>query len=117
MIQGQEFYGKKEKAVELAQQEPAGPPPPPGFQAYEKNKASDGVMGMIQGIIDEAKAMEAETLKDEEAAAKTYAQLVMDTNASIEAAVKAIINKTKERATAEGQKAVAEEELGSVEKE
>merc|ERR1719265_751083 len=30
---------------------PAGPPPPPGFEAYEKNKAADGVMGLIQQII------------------------------------------------------------------
>jgi len=111
------FYDKKELALAQKKAEPAGPPPPPGFQAYEKNKASDGVMGMIQGIIDEAKAMEAETIKDEEAAAKAYADLVLDTNTSIEAAVKEIINKTKEKATAEGQKAVAEEELESVEKE
>ena len=41
-------------------QEPAGPPPPPGFEAYKKNAAAGGVMGMIQQIINDAKAMEAE---------------------------------------------------------
>merc|ERR1712066_1083349 len=33
-----EFYGKREKAA-LLQQEPVGPPPPPGFEAYKKNAA------------------------------------------------------------------------------
>merc|ERR1739845_312675 len=42
-----EFYGKGEKAS-LLQQEPVGPPPPPGFEAYKKNAASGGVMSMIQ---------------------------------------------------------------------
>merc|ERR1719453_1208155 len=58
VLQG--FYGKPAAAAALVQrQEPAGPPPPPGFQAYSKNKASGGVTGMIQQIINDAKAMEA----------------------------------------------------------
>merc|ERR1712078_318132 len=51
------FYEKKEAA--MLQQEPAGPPPPPGFKEYKKNEAAGGVMGMIQQIITDAKAMEA----------------------------------------------------------
>merc|ERR1719487_2023167 len=42
----------------------AGQAPPPGFKSYEKNAASGGVMGMMQGIIDDAKAMEAEAIQD-----------------------------------------------------
>merc|ERR1711957_1067037 len=42
----QDFYGKK--AASLAQQEPVGPPPPPGFEAYKNNGASGGVMQLIQ---------------------------------------------------------------------
>merc|ERR1711871_1700798 len=52
------FYEKKAKAALLQKQEPAGPPPPPGFEAYKKNAAAPGVMGMIQQIINDAKAME-----------------------------------------------------------
>merc|ERR1719387_1686995 len=37
------FYEKKAKAL-AQRQEPAGPPPPPGFRAYKKNAASGGVM-------------------------------------------------------------------------
>jgi hypothetical protein len=60
------FYEKKAKAALLQTEQPAGPPPPPGFEAYKKNAAAGGVMGMIQQIINDAKAMEAETIRSEE---------------------------------------------------
>merc|ERR1712224_1148935 len=40
------FYDKKAKTALVQQSQPAGPPPPPGFEAYKKNAASGGVMGM-----------------------------------------------------------------------
>merc|ERR1712083_1101140 len=95
-----EFYGKKEKAAFL-QQEPVGPPPPPGFEAYKKNAASGGVMSMIQQIISDAKAMEAETIRSEEDAQKAYEDFVKETNASIEAKSKEIVNKSDLKAKAE----------------
>merc|ERR1712157_337336 len=47
-----DFYSKQ-GAASLAQkkQEPAGPPPPAGFETYKKNAASSGVMGLLQQII------------------------------------------------------------------
>merc|ERR1712050_646290 len=57
------FYEKK---AAFLQQEPAGPPPPPGFKEYKKNPQSSGVMSMIQQIIEDSKAMEAEAIKSEE---------------------------------------------------
>merc|ERR1712232_1508401 len=36
------FYAKKAKAVLLQSGQPAGPPPPPGFEAYKKNAAAGG---------------------------------------------------------------------------
>merc|ERR1712125_212830 len=74
-----EFYGKKAAAL-LQKQEPVGPPPPPGFEAYKKNAASGGVMSMIQQIISDAKAMEAETIRAEEDAQKAYEDFVKETN-------------------------------------
>merc|ERR1712083_981280 len=97
-----EFYGKKEKAA-LMQQEPVGPPPPLGFEAYKKNAASGGVMSMIQQIIQDAKAMEAETVRNEEDAQKAYEDFVKETNASIEAKSKEIVNKSEEKAKAEAE--------------
>jgi len=93
------FYEKK--AAFLQKQEPAGPPPPPGFKEYSKNKASGGVMGMIQQIINDAKAMEAEAIRAEEDSQKAYEDFVKETNASIETKTKEIINKTEEKAKAE----------------
>merc|ERR1719482_566684 len=79
------FYAKKAKAAALLQsQQPAGPPPPPGFEAYKKNAAAGGVKGMIQQIINDAKAMEAETIRSEEDAQKAYEDFVKDTNGSVE---------------------------------
>merc|ERR1711966_300601 len=60
ILQG--FYDKKAAAALIQKQEPVGPPPPPGFEAYKKNAAAGGVMGMIQQIINDTKAMEAETI-------------------------------------------------------
>merc|ERR1712151_1199445 len=61
-----EFYGKAEKAAMLQKrQEPVGPPPPAGFETYKKSAASGGVMSMLQQIISDAAAMEAETIRSE----------------------------------------------------
>merc|ERR1719355_530357 len=95
------FYSKKAKAALLQEQQPAGPPPPPGFEAYKKNAAAGGVMGMIQQIINDAKAMEAEVIRSEEDAQKAYEDFVKDTNGSIEAKSKDIVNKSESKAKAE----------------
>merc|ERR1712070_711451 len=95
------FYAKKAALLQVANTQPAGPPPPPGFEAYKKNAASGGVMGMIQQIINDAKAMEAETIRSEEDAQKAYEGFVKETNASIEEKSKAIVNKSEEKAKSE----------------
>ena len=58
------FY-EKAKGTALVQA-PAGPPPPAGFKSYENNAAGGGVIAMITAIINDAKAMEAEAIHDEE---------------------------------------------------
>merc|ERR1712084_213010 len=97
-----EFYGKKAAAF-LQKQEPVGPPPPPGFEAYKKNAASGGVMSMIQQIISDAKAMEAETIRSEEDAQKAYEDFVKETNASIEAKSAEIVSKSDIKAKKEAE--------------
>merc|ERR1739846_217190 len=92
----QDFYGKQAPAASLAQkQEPVGPPPPAGFEAYKNNAASGGVVSMIQQIISDAKAMEADAIRSEEDAQKAYEDFVKETNNSIEAKSKDIINKSE----------------------
>merc|ERR1719491_1186580 len=98
----QDFYGKKAAATSMMQrQEPVGPPPPPGFEAYKNNAANGGVVSMIQQIISDAKAMEAEAIRSEEDAQKAYEDFVKETNNSIEAKSKDIVNKSETKAKAE----------------
>merc|ERR1719476_188449 len=92
---------------------PAGPPPPAGFTPYKKNEASAGVMSLIEQIIADAKAMEDETLKDEETAKAVYVSFVEETNASIEAKSKALVDTEAAKAEAESDKAAADAELAS----
>jgi len=102
------FYDKK--AAFLQKQEPAGPPPPAGFKEYKKSSGSGGVMGMIQQIIQDAKAMEAEAIRAEEDSQKAYEGFVKETNASVEAKSKDIVNKSEEKAKGEGDLVQANED-------
>merc|ERR1719449_119867 len=108
------FYEKKAAAALIQMQQPAGPPPPPGFEAYKKNAAAPGVMGMRQQIINDAKAMEAETIRSEEDAQKAYEDFVKDTNGSIEAKSKDIVNKSETKAKAEADLVEAKENKEAV---
>jgi len=100
----EEFYGKQ-----ALMQEPAGPPPPAGFDEYKKNEQSGGVMGMMQSIIDDAKSMEAEAIRDEEDAQKAYEELVKETNASVEQKQKDSVNKQETKAKCESDLVEAKE--------
>merc|ERR1719343_1261867 len=98
----QDFYGKKAPAASLAQrQEPVGPPPPPGFEAYKNNAASGGVMSLIQQILSDAKAMEAEAIRAEEDAQTAYEDFVKETNKSINSKTAETVDKTAFKAKAE----------------
>merc|ERR1712060_825892 len=111
----QDFYAKQAPAASLAQkQEPVGPPPPPGFETYKKSAASGGVLSMIQQIISDAQAMEAETIRSEEDAQKAYEDFVKETNASIEAKSKDIVNMSEDKAKAEADQVEAKENKEAV---
>jgi len=97
------FYDKKNTTfdkVSLLQKSKQNPPPMTGFKDYSKNKQAGGVQGMIQTIIDDAKAMENEAIVAEEDAQKGYEDFVKDSNASIEDKSKEIIEKTEAKAQA-----------------
>merc|ERR550514_54992 len=101
------FY-EKAALVQASSKVAAGQAPPAGFKSYEKNAASGGVMGMMQGIIDDAKAMEAEAIAAEESAQLAYESFVAETNTNIEEKVKDINNKEQQKAKAEADKVEAE---------
>merc|ERR550514_2613222 len=93
----------------VAHQEPAGPPPPPGFKEYKQSSGAGGVLGMIEQIIADTKTLEADAIKAETDAQKAYESVVKDTNASIGQKTRDITNKTGEKAKAEADKTAAEE--------
>merc|ERR1740138_1520046 len=96
----------------LTKQEPgaAAPPPPPSPTAgeYKSNGGAGSVMTMIEGIITDAKEMEAESIKDEQDAEASYQSFLKESFASIEAAQRAVTNKVEEKSTAETDKTAAE---------
>jgi len=106
-------YDKKAASLAQAHAE-FGQAPPPGFKTYKKSEGAGGVMGMIQQIINDAKAMEAEAIRDEEDAQKAYEDFVKDTNKSIEEKNLEITNKGESKAKAENDKVEANKELESV---
>merc|ERR1719217_85457 len=113
VLQG--FYGKEAAALlQQKKQEPAGPPPPPGFKAYKKSNAAGGVTSMIQQIISDAKAMEAEAIKGEEDALAAYTTFVTETNLSIKTKSKEIVDKSELKAKKETERTEAEEQKAQV---
>merc|ERR1719156_394122 len=70
-------------------------------------------MSMIQQIINDAKAMEAEAIRGEEDSQKAYEAFVKETNETIEAKTKDMINKTEEKSKAESDLVLAKKEYDS----
>merc|ERR1719272_166862 len=74
-------------------------------------------MGMIQQIINDAKALEAEAIKAEEDAQKAYEDFVQETNRSADDKSTSITNKSEDRAKASGEKTAAEEKQAEIQTE
>jgi hypothetical protein len=83
-----EFYAKKGAFVEVSRQ-------PAGFKEYKKSSGAGGVMAMIQGIIDESKAVEQDALGAEQSSQAAYEGFIKDSNKSITNLTKEINAKTE----------------------
>merc|ERR1719305_1983546 len=97
------FY-EKASLVQARARAASGQAPPAGLKKFEKNKSSGGVMGMMQGIIDDAKALEAEALYAEESSQKEYEEFVQDSNDSIEDLKRQITSKTQVKGKTDAKK-------------
>jgi len=113
------FYDKAAfiQRQSVSSEEPAGPPPPPGFKKAAPNAQSGGVMGMIEMIIADAKAMEADALKAEEDSQIAFETFVKDTNMSIETKTKERITAGENQGKAEAEKVEKEQERDGVAEE
>merc|ERR1719301_226675 len=95
------FYDKAALVQQHAAKGASKQPPPPGFKTYEKSAASGGVMGMIQKIIDDAKAMEADAVRSEEEGQAAFEQFTKDTTESLAQKNKDIVTKSAKNAQTE----------------
>merc|ERR1719409_1444269 len=71
---------------------------PGSFTPYKK-QGGGGVMAMIQGVIDESKALENEAIAAEQDSQTAYEQFITDSNKAITAKAKDVSSKTAEMGT------------------
>lgn len=102
-------YEKKES---LIQQEP-----PVKFQPYKQNAGASPVIGLMEQIVEDSKAVEKDAMSAEQEAQKAYASFVVDSESSIKDLNALIDEKTKAKATAEIEKEETEASKDNTETE
>merc|ERR1719379_2617419 len=90
-----EFYKKAFFIQQKSKQEP-----PVKFNAYKTNAGASPVIGMIEQIIEDSKALEKEAVDGEPAAQAAYEKFVKDSNDLIAKLTESASMKTKAKATA-----------------
>jgi len=100
----QKFYNSGDASLiqVVAHQPDFGGPPQQFDEPAKKGAAGAGVMQLIQNVIDEAAQMEKEAIHAETVSQQAYEDFVIDSNTSYEVLLKDIMNKSKEKAEAEG---------------
>jgi len=104
-----DFYHKGIGHTALAQR--STQEPPVKFNSYKVNEDSSPVIGLIEQIIGDSKALESETTEAEYKAQADYEKFVADSNTLIKNLEAAITAKTKATAAARADSAEAEEDL------
>jgi len=97
LVRLQDFY-KKAKGGALLQK--TAQTPPVKFNALKSNAGASPVLGMIQQIIEDSKALEAEAVAGETEAQSSYEKFVSDSNSVIKELSNSVAAKTKAKATA-----------------
>jgi len=91
------FYAKKGAFLQVASTQPAG------FKEYKKSSGAAGVMNMIQGVIDESKAVETDAIAAETSSQQAYEGFIKDSNKSITNLTKELVAKTEAVAKADSE--------------
>jgi len=107
-----EFYKKAFLLQKSAKQEP-----PVKFNAYKKNAGASPVIGLIEQIIEDSKALESEAVAGEVEAQKSYETFVKDSNDMIAKLTESASMKTKAKASANVDSEQAKSDLESTEGE
>jgi len=105
-----EFY-KTAKGGALLQRQ--SQEPPVKFNSYKKNAGASPVIGMIEQIIEDSKALESEAVAGETEAQATYETFVKDSNDLIKKLSDIVAAKTKAKATAAEDREQAKSDLDS----
>merc|ERR1719161_2778243 len=84
---------------------------PPAQGTYEKSKGGGGVMDMIQTLVEESAALEADAIKSESDAQAAYETFMKDSTAANDAATKSVVNKSKQKAAADADRVQASNDL------
>merc|ERR1719469_73452 len=87
--------------------------PPVKFNSYKTNAGSSPVIGLIEQIVEDSKALETETTAAEFKAQADYEKFVKDSNDLIKGLERALTAKTKAIAAASGDSAEADADLQS----
>lgn len=93
------------------------PEEPKKFKTYEKKEQGNGVIGLIQQIIADTKALSAESIRAEKDSVKAYEDFTQKTKTSITQKQKAVTDFTGERARSEQDLSQAKVSLSGVEKD
>jgi chromosome segregation ATPase len=106
-----EFYAPKSAVLASVSEHSQAPPPPPtpSSTGYEKSASSGGVLQLLNKIISDAEATEAELKMTEQQAQEEYASFVSATTTSIEADRASIVEKEKQIASSNSEKSYTEE--------
>jgi len=99
-------------AVRGGRIEYAAQAPPAGFKDYSNNAGGGGAVALLTKILGDARVMEAEAKKDEQAAQVTYENFVKASNNAIASKQTAIVNKNQDKAKAEQDMNRAKTDLG-----
>merc|ERR1719262_1732911 len=108
------FY-KNAKGGALMQK--ASQEPPVKFNAYKNNAGASPVIGLIEQIIEDSKALESEAVAGEVEAQKSYETFVKDSNDMIAKLTESASMKTKAKASANVDSEQAKSDLESTEGE
>lgn len=91
-------------------------PPPPQME-YKPSQGAEGVMQLLEKLIQEANQMTVDATKSESEAQAAYQQVVADTNASAGLLLREISSKTKAKVAAEKEKAQALSDISDTQAE